>query len=81
MGLCGVHWTVIGMDWKWDAPRIAKHVLGRTREGGIVCLHDGDRTGAETNRAQTLEAVQAIVPRLRERGFRFVALPGWEAQT
>jgi peptidoglycan/xylan/chitin deacetylase (PgdA/CDA1 family) len=55
--------------------------LGRTREGGIVCLHDGDRTGAETNRAQTLEAVQAIVPRLRERGFRFVALPGWEAQT
>ncbi len=80
MGLSGVHWTVVGMDWKWDAPRIAQHVLDRARQGGIVCLHDGDRTRPKANRVQTLEAVQTIVPRLRDRGFRFVILPGWEAQ-
>lgn len=75
MGLHGVHWTVIGMDWKWSAARIARRVLTRARAGGIICLHDGDRTRATANRTETLEAVRLIVPRLRDRGFRFVALP------
>ena len=81
LGLCGVHWTVIGKDWKWDAPRIAKHVLARADKGGIVCLHDGDRVRPEADRAPTLEAVRVVVPRLRARGFRFVVLPGWETRT
>lgn len=81
LGLCCVHWTVICKDWKWGAPRIAEHVLDRARKGGIVCLHDGDRVRQEVNRAQTLEAVREVVPRLRARGFQFVVLPGWEAGT
>ena len=78
--LLSVHWTVIGMDWKWEAARITRHVLARTRPGGILCLHDGDRARREANRAQTLEAVQEIVPRLRDRGFRFVVLPESKAR-
>ena len=76
MKLHGVHWTVIGMDWKWSAARIARRVLTRTRPGSIVCLHDGDRTRPTTDRNETLEAVKLIVPQLKERGYRFVALPG-----
>ena len=75
MGLHGVHWTVIGMDWKWSAARIARRVLTRARPGSIVCLHDGDRTRPATDRAETLKAVQLIVPRLKDRGYQFVALP------
>lgn len=80
-GLCGVHWTVIGRDWKWDAKRIASHVLIRSQKGGIVCLHDGDRVRREADRAQTLEAVQEIVPRLQARGLRFVILQDWMARS
>ena len=74
LGLTGVHWSVIGNDWKWDAPQIARRVLARTGDGAIICLHDGRGTEPEADRAQTLQAVHEIVPRLRDRGFRFVPL-------
>ena len=44
LGLMGVMWTVIGLDWKLAAPRIAERVLSRARDGSIVCLHDGRGT-------------------------------------
>ena len=71
LGLVCVHWTVIGNDWKRDAPEIASRVLRRVREGAIICLHDGCGTDAHCDRSQTLEAVWEIVPRLKDRGFRF----------
>ena len=73
-GLTGIHWSVIGNDWKWDAPRIANRVLRRAGAGTIVCLHDGHRTSPVADRACTLEALREIVPRLRDRGYRFVTL-------
>ena len=72
LGLTGVHWSVIGNDWKWDASRIARHVLRHAGDGAIICLHDGQRTESRADRTQTLEAVRATVPRLRDLGFRFV---------
>ena len=80
LGLTGVHWTVIGNDWKWRAPRIAERVLRRSRPGAIVCLHDGDTVRHRVSRDETLKAVEAVVPRLADRGYRFVTLPGWEAR-
>ncbi len=80
LGLTGVHWTVIGYDWKWSAPRIAERVLRRSCPGGIVCLHDGDTVRERASRGETLKAVESIVPRLADRGYRFVTLPGWEAR-
>lgn len=78
-GLVGVHWTVIGMDWKWSADRIATRIENRADVGSIVCLHDGQATRARTDRTQTIQALRRIVPNLRDRGYRFVQLPAWRA--
>lgn len=78
-GLVGVHWTVIGMDWKWSADRIATRIENRADVGSIVCLHDGQATRARTDRTQTIQALRRIVPNLRDRGYRFVRLPAWRA--
>ncbi len=78
-GLTGVHWTVIGFDWKWNAARIARRVLAHASGRAIVCLHDGHATRPIADRSETLQAVQTIVPKLRDCGYRFVPLPSWEA--
>lgn len=75
-GLVSVGWTVIAYDWKWDSVRIARRVLRRTGPHAIICLHDGDRAKPIADRSETLRAVLAIVPALKERGYRFVSLPG-----
>ena len=76
-GLAGVHWSVIGRDWKLDAPRIARRVLAGAGPGSIVCLHDGHETFPLADRAETLKAVRRVVPQLKDLGYRFVALaPG-----
>ncbi len=74
-GLRPVRWTVIGNDWKWEADAIASRVLRNAGPGAIVCLHDAHPSDPEAGRMQTLRAVRAIIPRLRDRGFRFVPLP------
>lgn len=73
-GLHGVHWSVIGKDWKRNADQISDRLLRSTAAGSILCLHDGDRTAAVADRSQTLAAVLRVVPILRDRGLRFVKL-------
>lgn len=80
-GLQGVHWSVIGRDWTLEAPRIAKRVLRRVGDGSIICLHDGEGIRPETDRTATLKALATIIPALRDQGYRFALLPGWEART
>lgn len=78
-GLCGVHWSVIGKDWKRNADQISSRLLRRATAGSIVCLHDGDRTSAVAERGQTLAAVLRVVPILKDRGLRFVKLDAGES--
>lgn len=73
-GLVAIGWTVIGNDWKWDSARIVRRVLRRTRPQAVICLHDGDRAHPIADRSETLQAVLEIVPALKDRGYRFVAL-------
>jgi cellulose synthase/poly-beta-1,6-N-acetylglucosamine synthase-like glycosyltransferase/peptidoglycan/xylan/chitin deacetylase (PgdA/CDA1 family) len=59
-----------GEDWRRKGvPAILRGILPRGTSGGIVLLHDGGG-----NRSQTLAAVKQAVPRLRNRGFRFVTV-------
>lgn len=69
--LMGVMWTVIGHDWEWPADRIAGLVLRKASPGGIVCLHDGRDVRPRPDMAETLSAVQRIVPVLKDQGYSF----------
>jgi peptidoglycan/xylan/chitin deacetylase (PgdA/CDA1 family) len=71
LNLRGVMWTVLGLDWKLTADRIARRVLAGTRNGAIICLHDGRRVEANPDIGATLEAVGRLIPALQSRGFRF----------
>lgn len=71
LGLLGIGWTVIGYDWKWPAERIAHHVLGAASPGGVLVLHDGRGIRPRPDISATLAATKAIVPVLKERGYRF----------
>jgi peptidoglycan/xylan/chitin deacetylase (PgdA/CDA1 family) len=71
LGLTGVMWTVIGLDWKLPAAAIAERVLSHATPGGIVCLHDGRDTRANPDVTPALEAVRRIVPALIGAGYHF----------
>jgi cellulose synthase/poly-beta-1,6-N-acetylglucosamine synthase-like glycosyltransferase/peptidoglycan/xylan/chitin deacetylase (PgdA/CDA1 family) len=57
-----------GHDWRRPGVRaIVRSVTPTGRRGGIVLLHDGGG-----NRSQTVAALERLIPRLQQRGFRFV---------
>ena len=69
-----VVWSVDPQDYtEPGATEIARHVLEAAHPGAIVLLHDGSPDGNES-RAQTVEALPAILSGLRARGYRFVGL-------
>lgn len=69
LSLTCIMWSVIGLDWKLSAPRIAERVLSRAGDGSIVCLHDGRGTLKDPDASRTVEAVRRIVPSLLEKGY------------
>jgi len=71
LGLTGVMWTVIGLDWKLPADKIAQRVLSRASDGGIICLHDGRERAANPDVTPALEALRRIIPSLTEAGYHF----------
>jgi peptidoglycan-N-acetylglucosamine deacetylase len=71
LNLTGVMWTVIGRDWKLPASRISELLLKRAENGAIFCLHDGRALRAAPDIRATLDAVEYILPILKERGFSF----------
>ena len=71
LNLRGVMWTVLGLDWKLTADRIARRVLDRVNNGAIICLHDGRGVRPDPDIRETLAALERIVPVLQSRGFTF----------
>jgi len=71
LGLRGVMWTTIALDWKRQTPAIVSRLLHGATPGAILCLHDGRVLEQRPNIGITLQTVREIVPRLMERGFHF----------
>lgn len=69
--LLGVMWTAIGCDWKWPRERVSRVVLNQARNGSIMCLHDGRGVRPSPDIRVTLDAVEYVIPFLKERGFHF----------
>jgi peptidoglycan/xylan/chitin deacetylase (PgdA/CDA1 family) len=74
LGLTGVMWTTMGRDWKWSSTRVARLMLSTAQNGSIFCLHDGRGTIPSPDIRNTIDAVEAVVPRLKDQGFQFVTL-------
>jgi peptidoglycan/xylan/chitin deacetylase (PgdA/CDA1 family) len=71
LGLLGVMWSVIGLDWKWPAQRVTERLLSRSHAGAIVCLHDGRGVRSNPDASATIEALERAIPRWIDRGFQF----------
>jgi peptidoglycan-N-acetylglucosamine deacetylase len=71
LGLTGVMWTVLGLDWKLPPPQVTSRILQRVSPGGIICLHDGRALQVQPDVSGMLLAVRQLLPMLLERGFRF----------
>jgi len=66
-----VMWSIDPKDFlQPPAAAIALTVLSQASTGAIVLLHDGGG-----NRQQTVEALSAIIPKLKQQGYRFVTVP------
>ncbi|MEU7647916.1 polysaccharide deacetylase family protein [Streptomyces huasconensis] len=67
-GVTAVQWDVVSGDaFATDADAVARQVLDGVRPGSVVVMHC-TRSAAPT----TERALRTIIPKLRERGFRFV---------
>ena len=71
LGLMGVMWTTIAVDWKWPADRVIARLLNGAANGAIFCMHDGRTIDPHPDIEVTLRAVREVLPKLMERGFHF----------
>jgi peptidoglycan/xylan/chitin deacetylase (PgdA/CDA1 family) len=71
LGLTGVMWTRIGVDWKLPEQRIVSRLARGARNGEIFCLHDGRELQHQPDIRATIAAVRQIVPILMNQGFHF----------
>lgn len=74
LGLLGVMWTALGRDWELPADGIVARLSAKAENGAILCLHDGRELARDPDIRQTLEAVERVVPRLLDRGYRLVTV-------
>ena len=74
-GLLPTNWSIIPRDWtNPGAQVITDRVLEKAEPGAIVLLHDGDSPKNKAPREQTIEAVAAIIDKLRAQGYEFVTI-------
>jgi peptidoglycan/xylan/chitin deacetylase (PgdA/CDA1 family) len=71
LGLLGVMWTTIALDWKWPSRRVIERVLDGAKNGAILCLHDGRGLARKPDIRATLEATREVLPKLMKRGYHF----------
>ena len=70
LGMITVLWSVNPKDWNGkSAEAITRTVLSAASPGAVVVLHDGGG-----DRRPTLEALQTVVPQLREWGYSLVTV-------
>jgi peptidoglycan-N-acetylglucosamine deacetylase len=50
--------------------------LRSSSPGGIICLHDGRGVTVRPEIRNTMRAVRQIVPRLKDKGYRFETVSG-----
>jgi peptidoglycan/xylan/chitin deacetylase (PgdA/CDA1 family) len=79
-GAGGAGYRVIGFGWMlWDfnffrkktAESLVPRLVNRASPGDILVIHDGHHKDPRADRRYAVETVDALIPRLRARGFSF----------
>jgi peptidoglycan/xylan/chitin deacetylase (PgdA/CDA1 family) len=68
-GMLPIDWAVDPRDWARPGVRRIRKALLKGKDGEILLCHDGGG-----DRAQTLKALEDVIPKLKKRGLTFVAL-------
>jgi len=71
LGLTGVMWSTIALDWKRRTSGVVSRLLHGAAPGAILCLHDGRVLERRPDVGVMLQAVRELLPKLTERGFQF----------
>jgi peptidoglycan-N-acetylglucosamine deacetylase len=71
LGLRGVMWSTIALDWKRQTPAVVSRLQDGATRGAIFCLHDGRGLNHRPDIRVTLQAVRELLPKLMEQGFHF----------
>jgi peptidoglycan/xylan/chitin deacetylase (PgdA/CDA1 family) len=71
LGLAGVMWSTIALDWKRQTPAVVSRLLQGAVRGAILCLHDGRVLQHRPDIGVTIQAVRELLPKLTEQGFQF----------
>jgi peptidoglycan/xylan/chitin deacetylase (PgdA/CDA1 family) len=69
LGLAGVTWSTLALDWKRQTPSVVSRLIGGAAPGAILCLHDGRVLQHRPDIGATLQAVRELLPQLMEQGF------------
>jgi len=75
-GLQPVMWSVSGRDWNASSMgEIETKVWDGVEGGEVILLHDGGHQHMGVDRSATVQAVDHLITRYRNEGFRFVTVP------
>lgn len=70
-----IQWSVMARDWKKPgAEVITDRIVQKVQNGAIILLHDGDGLNHGGDRSQSVAAVELIIQRLQQQGYRFVTV-------
>jgi len=67
-------WSFAARDWKLKNAEALIRRLRRVQGGDIVLLHDGDHRVPNGDRHHTVAALECMLPRWKDAGFRFVTM-------
>jgi peptidoglycan/xylan/chitin deacetylase (PgdA/CDA1 family) len=76
LGLQGIMWSTIALDWKRPAPAVVERLLRGATPGAILCLHDGRVLEPKPDISVTLQAVRELLPKLIDQGFQLENITG-----
>jgi peptidoglycan/xylan/chitin deacetylase (PgdA/CDA1 family) len=70
-----IGWGFLLWDWDWfrrpSASRLVPRIARRAGPGSIVVMHDGHHKNPRADRRYTIETVDRLIPKLKEKGLVF----------